>query len=227
MNPQTGSDSAPRAKAKVLVVDDHALVRRGLSALIGSEPDLEVCGEAADPAEALTRLATQKPDLVIVDLSLQNGHGLDLIRQLRAHDDGLRILVLSMHDEVLFAERSLRAGAHGYINKQEATDKVVHAIRQVLVGKVYLSGAMTERMLQRATTGDAVEAQLPSERLSDRELTVFQMVGEGLGTREIAERLRLSIKTIETYREHIKAKLGLKNSSELGRHAAQWVLENT
>ncbi|MBI1914685.1 MAG: response regulator transcription factor [Planctomycetes bacterium] len=230
---QEESVPAPRAKAKVMVVDDHALVRRGLSALIGSEPDLEVCGEAADAVEALARIDAQQPDLVIVDLSLQNGHGLDLIRQLRARDAGhprervARVLVLSMHDEALFAERSLRAGAHGYINKQEATDKVVHAIRQVLAGKVYLSGAMTERMLQRATDGDTVEAQLPSERLSDRELTVFQMIGEGLGTREIAERLHLSIKTIETYREHIKAKLGLKNSAELGRHAAQWVLENT
>jgi len=211
----------------VLVVDDHALVRRGLSTLIGSEPDLVVCGEAADPTEALARLHAQQPDLMIVDLSLQNGHGLDLIRQVRARDERVRVLVLSMHDESLFAERALRAGAHGYINKQEATDKVVHAIRQVLGGKVYLSGAMTERMLQRATDGDVLDVQSPSERLSDRELTVFQMIGEGVGTREIAERLRLSIKTIETYREHIKAKLGLKNSTELGRHAAQWVLENT
>src|SRR5262249_3630226 len=132
----------------------------------------------------------------------------------------------SMHDESLFAERSLRAGAYGYINKQEATDKVVHAIRLVLEGKVYLSGPMTERMLQRATSGDVV-AELPSERLSDRELEVFQRLGKGLATREIADRLKLSIKRIETYREHIKAKLGLKNSAELSRHAAQWALENT
>jgi DNA-binding NarL/FixJ family response regulator len=223
----TRSASEEIAKSKILIVDDHALVRRGLAALIDSEPDLEVCGEAPGPTEALTLLDTKQPDLVIVDLSLQTGHGLDLIRQLRARDEGIRVLVLSMHDETLFAERSLRAGAHGYINKQEATDKVVHAIRQVLAGKVYLSGAMTERMLQRATDGETVVVQEPAERLSDRELTVFQMVGAGLGTREIAERLRLSIKTVETYREHIKSKLGLKNSSELGRHAAQWVLENT
>src|SRR5262249_24982209 len=144
-----------------------------------AEPDLVICGEASDSAEALSRLDATRPDLVIVDLSLQDGHGLDLIRQVRARAEHVRILVLSMHDESLFAERSLRAGAHGYINKQEATDKVVHALRQVLAGKVYLSGAMTERMLQRATGGDDVEARLPSERLSDRELTVFQMIGEG------------------------------------------------
>jgi len=217
----------PRIKSKILIVDDHALVRRGLSGLIGHEPDLEVCGEAATPAEALALFDGRRPDLVVVDLSLQQGHGLDLIRQLKARDEQLRILVLSMHDESLFAERALRSGAQGYINKQEATDKVVYAIRQVLAGRVYLSGAMTERMLQRATSNEPLTPQSPSERLSDRELTVFQMIGEGVATRVIAERLKLSIKTVETYREHIKSKLGLKNSAELSRHAAQWVLENT
>ncbi len=191
-------------RARILIVADHALVRRGLATVIGDEPDLAV-----------------------IDLSLRNGHGLDLIRQIRARDAGIKMLVLSMHDEKLFAERALRAGALGYINKEEATGKVIDAIRQVLAGKVYVSSAMTERLLKRATGGEEAEALLPSERLSDRELTVFQMIGQGLATREIAERLHLSVKTIETYREHIKAKLGLKNSAELSRHAAQWVFENS
>jgi len=214
-------------RARVLLVDDHALVRRGLADLVGDEPDLEVCGEAADAAEALARVAELCPDVVVVDLSLKTGHGLDLIKRLRARDDGPKVLVLSMHDEALFAERALRAGALGYVNKQEAPAKVVEALRQVLAGKVYLSGTMTERLLKRAAGGAETGGRLPSETLSDRELTVFDMIGQGLATREIAERLHLSIKTVETYREHIKAKLGLKNSAELGRHAAQWVLENS
>lgn len=215
------------ARARILLVDDHALMRRGLSALIGDQPDLVVCGEAADGVEGMARLASLNPDLVVVDISLKTGHGLDLIRQIRARDGRARILVLSMHDEKLFAERALRAGAMGYVNKEEAPGKVIDAIRQVLAGKVALSPALTERLLQRATGSGETNIRLPSECLSDRELTVFQMIGQGLPTREIAARLQLSIKTVETYREHIKAKLGLKNSAELSRHAAQWVMENT
>jgi DNA-binding NarL/FixJ family response regulator len=207
-------------------VDDHALVRRGLATLIGDERDLEVCGEAADTVEALAAVSALKPDLVVLVLSLKTGHGLDLIKQIRSHDDHARILVLSMHDERLFAERSLRSGAMGYINKEEATAKVIEAIRQVLAGRVYVSSAMTERLLKRAAETGESKVKLPSETLSDRELTVFQMIGQGVATREIAERLKLSIKTVETYREHIKAKLGLRNSAELSRHATQWVLEN-
>jgi DNA-binding NarL/FixJ family response regulator len=214
-------------RARVLLVDDHALVRRGLADLVGDEPDLEVCGEAEDTSEAVACVAELHPDVVIVDLSLKTGHGLDLIKRLRAHDDGPAVLVLSMHDEALFAERALRAGALGYVNKQEAPAKVIEALRQVLAGKVYLSGTMTERLLKRAAGGAEAGVRLPGETLSDRELTVFDMIGQGLATREIAERLHLSIKTVETYREHIKAKLGLKNSAELSRHAAQWALENS
>jgi DNA-binding NarL/FixJ family response regulator len=221
----TETKTAAATKARILIVDDHALVRRGLAGLIEDEGDLIVCGEAGSAAEALTALAT-RPDLIIVDLSLQTGHGLDLIRQLKARDEELRILVLSMHDESLFAERVLRAGALGYVSKQEAPGQVISAIRQVLDDKVYLSQAMTERLLRRAS-GREADAVLPGDTLSDRELTVFQMIGEGLPTREIATRLHLSVKTIETYRENIKAKLGLKNSAELSRHAAQWVLEHS
>jgi DNA-binding NarL/FixJ family response regulator len=216
----------PPAKTRILVVDDHALVRHGLTALIGNEPDLEVCGQAADVAGGLAQAAALRPDLAVVDLSLQNGHGLDLIRQLRARFEDVKVLVLSMHDEALFAERALRAGALGYINKQEATGRIVEAIRQVLAGKVYLSAPMTERLLRQVAGPPGVQARLPAERLSDRELTVFQMIGQGLSTRQIAERLFLSVKTVETYREHIKSKLGLKNAAELSRHAAQWALEN-
>lgn len=208
-------------------MDDHALVRRGLAVMIGDEPDLEVCGEAADTVEALARVAALKPDLVIIDITLKTGHGLDLMKQIRARDERVRMLVLSMHDEKLFAERALRSGAMGYINKEEATSKVIEAIRQVLSGRVYVSAAMTERLLSRAACSGEPSVRLPSECLSDRELTVFQMIGQGLPTREIAARLHLSIKTVETYREHIKSKLDLKNSAELSRHAAQWVLENT
>jgi DNA-binding NarL/FixJ family response regulator len=223
----TSQTTTTATKARILLVDDHALMRRGLADLIGDQPDLEVCGEAADTVEGMTRVASLRPDLVIVDLSLKTGHGLDLIRQLRVRDENCKILVLSMHDEKLFAERALRAGAMGYVNKEEAPAKVIDAIRQVLSGKVSLSSTMTERLLQRATGSGEGNVRLPSECLSDRELTVFQMIGQGLATREIAARLHLSIKTVETYREHIKAKLGLKNSAELSRHAAQWVLENT
>jgi DNA-binding NarL/FixJ family response regulator len=223
----TAQTTAKGTNGRILIVDDHALVRRGLATLIGDERDLVVCGEAADTVEALAAVAALRPDLVIVDLSLKTGHGLDLIKQIRSHDERARILVLSMHDEKLFAERALRSGAMGYINKEEATGKVVEAIRQVLAGRVYVSAAMTERLLQRAAETGGAKPRLPSESLSDRELTVFQMIGQGVATREIAERLKLSIKTVETYREHIKAKLGLRNSAELSRHAAQWVLENT
>jgi len=223
----TPETTATSTKARILLVDDHALMRRGLSALIGDQPDLEVCGEAADAVEGMARLGTLKPDLMVVDISLKTGHGLDLIRQVRGRDERVKVLVLSMHDEKLFAERVLRAGAMGYVNKEEAPGKVIDAIRQVLSGKVSLSPAMTERLLQRAAGSGETNVRLPSECLSDRELTVFQMIGQGLPTREIAARLHLSIKTVETYREHIKAKLGLKNSAELSRHAAQWVIENT
>lgn len=210
---------------RILLVDDHPIVRRGLRELVAQEPDLEVCGEAEDAAEALRQLEATRPDVVIVDLTLKAGHGLELIQQIHARDARIKILVSSMHDESLFAERTLRAGALGYINKQESPDKIIDAIRRVLCGEIYLSSRMASRLLHRIAVGEPLEKH-PIEKLTDRELEVFEMIGQGLSTKQIARKLGLSHKTIETHREKIKTKLNLKNSAELSRHATQWVLEN-
>jgi DNA-binding NarL/FixJ family response regulator len=212
-------------KYRILIVDDHPIVRRGLRELVADEPDLEVCAEAADVAEALREIEKTAPDVVVVDLTLKSGHGLELIQEIRTRHAGTKMLVSSMHDESLFAERALRAGASGYINKQEPPEKIIDAMRQVLRGGVYLSPRMANRLLHRITTGELL-GRTPIEGLTDRELEVFEMIGQGLSTKQIARRLELSHKTIGTHREKIKAKLDLKNSSELSRHATQWVLEN-
>lgn len=210
----------------MLIVDDHALVRLGLAQLISLEPDLEVCGDASGAGEALRKVDALRPDLVILDISLQEGSGIELTKSLKVRYPGVKVLVASMHDESLFAERALRAGALGYINKQEATDKVVEAIRQVLDGQIYLSPDMTNHLLQRLGNRRDSPLERPSlETLSDREWQIFELIGRGLPTRRIAEQLDLSIKTIETHREHIKEKLNLANGAELMRHAVQWVLE--
>jgi DNA-binding NarL/FixJ family response regulator len=211
---------------RILIVDDHPIVRQGLALLIANEPDLEVCGEAADAAEAIQLLTTARPDLIVVDISLHSGNGIELIKQIKARDEHARMLVSSMHDEALFAERALRAGAMGYVNKAEATEKVLEAIRQVLRGKIYLSPRMTERMLCRAVGSEENLESSPIDTLSDRELEVFELIGQGLTTRQIANKLHLSPKTVETYRENIKSKLNLTNATELTRHAVQWTLEN-
>ena len=212
--------------AKILIVDDHPLMRTGLRQLISDEPDFSVCGEADSVREAMQLLADTSPDAAIVDLSLPDGSGLDLIKRIHARNSATRILVVSMYDELLFSERSLRAGAMGYISKQEAPSKVIDALRQVLDGKVYLSPQMTERML-RGVTGTkpkkANESQLDS--LSDRELEVFGLIGRGLSTAEIAGKLNLSIKTIETHRANIKKKLHLNTSNELILQAMHWSIE--
>jgi DNA-binding NarL/FixJ family response regulator len=209
---------------RILIVDDHPLVRRGLRDLIAAEPDLEVCGEADDPPEALRQIASAAPDLAVVDLSLKSGHGIDLVKEIRARGAGTRILVSSMHDESLFAERCLRAGAMGYINKQEPPEKVIAAIRQVLRGELYLSTRMTTRILKHVGGVETFNDD-PVNSLSDRELEVFEMIGHGQSTKQISRRLELSQKTIETYRENIKKKLNLANSSELSSRATQWIIE--
>jgi DNA-binding NarL/FixJ family response regulator len=214
-----------RGKHRILIVDDHPIVRQGLSALIAHEPDLEVCGGAEDVEEALRLVEQTRPDLVVIDVSLKNSHGIDLITEIKARDERIKMLVWSMFDEKLFAERSLRAGAMGYVNKQESIDQVVDAIRQVLRGEVYLSSQMTSRLLHRIAGGAFLE-QDPIQNLSDRELQVFEMIGRGMTTQQIARKLQLSPKTIETHREKIKTKLNLRNAAELGRHAVRWVLEN-
>ena len=213
------------ARHRILIVDDHPIVRRGLKELVADEPDLEVCGEAADEPEAIQQLEETRPDVVVVDLSLPSGHGLDLIRKIRLHDERIRILVSTMHDESLFAERTLRAGAAGFINKQEAPEKIIDALRQVLRGNVYLSSHIANRLLLRLR-GDQSTEEDPVHRLTDRELEVFEMIGKGLPVRKIAKNLGLSHKTIEAHREKIKVKLHLNNGSEMTRYATQWVLED-
>ncbi len=212
------------AKSRILIVDDHPIVRHGLAELIAEEPDLEVCGEASDAPDALRQVETSKPHVVIVDISLKSGHGIDLIEQIKTKDEKVKMLVSSIHDEALFAERALRAGAMGYVNKQEATEKVIDAIRQILRGEIYLSPRMSNRILHTVVGGDRLD-QDPIEGLSNRELEVFEMIGQGLTTKQIAGKLHLSPKTVETHREKIKMKLNLANSTELNHRAVQWVLE--
>lgn len=212
---------------RILVVDDHQLVRRGLSVLISAQPDMEVIAEADGPPAAMKLFHEHRPDLVIVDLSLHEGSGLELIKDINAQQTCAKVLVCSMHDELLYAERALRAGAHGYVSKEAGVEELLAAIRRVLDGRVYLSERMTDRMLSRTVGALDDVRQSPVETLSDRELEVFEEIGKGVGTREIAQKLVLSPKTVETYRENIKAKLNLKNATELTRHAVQWVLEHS
>ena len=221
------NDAQPPHRAKVLVVDDHPAIREALTIRMARTPDLAVCGEAEDIAGALRLLASEKPDVMIVDISLKSGDGIDLIKHIKLRDPRVRTLVWSMHSENLYAERALRAGAHGYITKEQATDQIVDAVRQVLSGKVDLSQAMTERLLHRAVNGEPNDlAAGPIDVLSDRELEVFRRMGQGQKTREIAEELHLSVKTVETYRDRIRHKLELSEGGDLVRYALQWALEN-
>lgn len=218
---QGGADS--RGKRTVLIVDDHPIVRQGLAQLIDREEDLEVCGQAEDAHEALQAIRQLSPDMVIVDIALKDTSGMELIKDLKVRYPNLPVLTLSMHDEAVYGERALRAGAKGYIMKQEATEKVVTAIRRVLAGEVYVSNRMAAKMVSKYVGGGTHTAGSPADALSDRELEVFRMIGEGYGTREMAEKLHLSVKTIETYRAHIKDKLGLQDANELLRAAIRWV----
>lgn len=211
--------------SKILIVDDHPLVREGLVGLISTQPDFEICGQASSAAEARELAETAHANVAIIDLALQDGNGIELIKEFKRQDEKLKMLVLSMHDESLFAERALRAGAVGYVGKNEASRTIVQAIRHVLQGQIYLSPRMTERLLQRAVGSPAGLNRSPIERLTDREMEVFEMVGRGMTSRQIARRLNLSPKTVDTHREHIKSKLELKNGAELTRHAVQWLLE--
>jgi len=212
-------------KQRILIVDDHPLVRAGLAALIGDEPDLEVCGESGTFAEALDMVRQTGPDLAIVDLSLADRSGLELVKRLRSTQTGVAVLVCSMHEESLFAQRALNAGARGYIKKDEATANVISAIRCVLSGKVYLSERMTERMLQGMARAGPGKGLASIHDLTDRELEVFSLIGRGLPVSRIAAQLHLSVKTIEAHREKIKRKLNLNSASELTSRAVQWTLE--
>lgn len=214
----------PNSDHRVFIVDDHPLLRRGLVSLVTDEPGLLVCGEIGTMQGALSQILQERPDLVIVDLSLKDGHGLDLIKQVRDGNNEIRTLALSIHDASIFAERALQAGAAGYLNKSCANEELAQAIRQVLDGRIYLSAVDSERLLRRVSQGRTSTSDV--DKLSDRELAVFQRIGEGLTTRQIAEQLTLSHKTVETHRERIKKKLGLSNSATLMRRAVEWVLRS-
>ncbi len=221
MNQEDSLPSAGRT-ARVLIVDDHPIVRQGLAQLLEQEEDLTVCGEASSARSALEAIERLEPNIVIVDILLKDVNGIELIKMIKSQFGKMPILVMSMHDESLYAERSLRAGARGYIMKEEATDQMLTAIRKVMDGEIYLSERMVSRILHRLAEGKD-EAESPLDRLSDRELEVFQLVGDGSSTRQIAERLNVSVKTVESYRAHIKEKLELASSTELVKQAVQWV----
>jgi len=220
---KTKAPAPKKARTRILIVDDHPIVRKGIADLVGQKPDFLVCGDADRVEDALPAIDQLKPDLVIVDLSLKGAGGLELLKDLKIRHPEIPALVLSMHDETLFAERALRAGARGYVMKQEAVNELEHAIRRVLSGKIYLSQAMSDRLLHMVSQGEKVRDRSPMERLSDRELEVFEMIGRGLPMREIAKELHLSVKTIETHRAHIKEKLSITSAVQLVQHATQWV----
>jgi DNA-binding NarL/FixJ family response regulator len=210
-----GSTAAAGKGRRIMLVDDHPVMREGLAQLINHESDLSICGQYEDAAQAFAAVATLCPDLAIIDLSLKGSSGLELVKNIRASHPKIRILVLSMYDESLYAERVLRAGAAGYIMKQEASEKVLDAVRQVLAGAVYVSEKMGSKLMHQLVGGKPSQGVSSIERLSDRELEVFGLIGQGKGTRQIAEILHLSVKTIESHRAHIKEKLSLKDSNEL------------
>lgn len=213
-------------RRRILIADDHPIIQRGLADVLSREPDMEVCGGAVSVADALKAMEESCPDLVVVDITLENSSGLELIAEIKNRRADVRTVVWSMFDEKIFAERAIRAGAMGYVNKKEPIECLVSAIRQVLDGNFYLSAGMTNRLLQRASGSRPLEED-PIARLSDRELEVFTMVGQGMTTKQIARRLDRSPKTVEAHRENIKTKLDLKNSGELSRRAVLWVLENS
>ncbi len=218
----TDSDSSP--KKRVLIVDDHPIVRHGLQQMLNQEHDLIVCGEAGSAAEALEKIEELKPDVTIVDISLETLNGIELTKAIRSTNQELPVLVLSMHDESLYAERALRAGANGYVMKQEVAETVVKAVRTVVRGDLYVSEAIASRMLRDFLDGKrGRRGRVGLENLSDRELEVFELIGRGKPARAIAEMLHLSVKTVETHRGHIKRKLKLRNAAELMQHAVNWV----
>jgi DNA-binding NarL/FixJ family response regulator len=217
----------PSEKSRLLIVDDHPLFREGLRQLIEREPDLTVCGEASAAAEALQAIPQLKPDLVLVDISLGASSGIDLIKAIKNDYDDLQILVVSMHDESLYAERALRAGAMGYIMKHEPGKTVKTAIRKVLGGEMYLSEKMSSAVISKFMRGQGDRPASPLELLSDRELEVFRMLGQGKGTRQIAQDLNVTIATINSFRNRIKEKLHLKTATEVMLHAIQWFREET
>lgn len=213
-------------KVRILIVEDHEVFRLGIKELINHEPDLYVCGEAEDVGEARNLIRDLDPDMAVIDITLKSSNGIDLIREISTSYQNMKVLVLSMHDELLYAERSLQAGAQGYIMKQETSKSIVKAIRHILKGNIYVSQNIMGNLLNRVRTGPDSLEKSPIETLSDREFTVLRMIGEGRSTGEIADQMHLSVRTISTYRERIKEKLHLKNAAELVRFAVRWVEEH-
>ncbi|QDT91515.1 response regulator [Gimesia algae] len=212
-------------KMRVMIVDGHPIAREGYSRLIERQQDLQVCAEADCKANAIKQIMHDSPDLIIIDISLKDGSGLELIKDIKSQFKQIKMLTVSGHDETLFAERSIRAGALGYVNKKANSEQLIKAIYRVLEGKVYLSSTVEEHMLCRSIGSDNYSDQSPIDSLSNRELEVFEQIGDGETTRQIAQKLNLSPKTVETYRENIKHKLNLENATALARHAIQWVLK--
>jgi DNA-binding NarL/FixJ family response regulator len=210
-------------KQQILIVDDHPVIREGLVRILKQEKDFEVIGEASSFTEALKMASLNPPDLVILDFALEGSNGLELARELRARYADIRLLMLSMHKESLYAERALRAGANGYIMKRESGARLLEAIRHVLKGQTYVSDLMKEALLQKMTGSSAEVGQTPEELLSDREFEIFQLIGQGFGSRQIADQLSISIKTIESHREHIREKMHLESNFELVQSAIHWV----
>jgi DNA-binding NarL/FixJ family response regulator len=215
-----------RAKAQIVVIDDHPLLRDGLVQLLCSQPDLECAGTADSAADAKRLVAQCVPDLMILDLRLKSGDALDLIKSLRVEHPELKVLVLSQYDEMLFAERVLRAGASGYVMKENATDEILTAVRRVLRGDIYFSQRVGATFIRRSLEAKPAVSRIGVERLSDRELQVFQLIAGSFSTRDIAEQYHLSVKTVETHRENIKSKLGLENAAELNEFARAWAHQN-
>lgn len=212
-----------KEKVRILLVDDHAVVRFGLGQMINRQDDMVVCGEEETAAQALDAIGNLKPDLVVADISLKESSGLELMRNIKAQYPKMPMLVVSAHDESIYAEIAFRAGALGYLMKSEAVEKIINAIRRVLTGSIYVSETLASKMLHKQIRGQSSAIASPSESLSDRELEVFQLIGRWKGTRQIAQELHLSVKTIEYYREQIKRKLGLKNATELTQTATAWL----
>jgi len=225
--PQASSPALKSKKRfKIYIVDDHPLIREGLVRLVNLQPDLKLCGQASTAHQALKSIPALKPDLVILDITLASSNGMGLIKDMKLRSLKSFILVLSMHDESLYAERALRAGAKGYIMKQESPKELLNAIHRILAGEIYLSEKMGAKMLHKIADNASDERALPEGSLSDRELQTFQLIGQGRGTREIAEELNISPKTVESYRAHIKVKMNLRNAHELTQHAVHWVESN-